>query len=121
MEVKWKLEDGTKYADLPHLAYITEVNLYNLESDDLDVSELYPYFWRLDDDLKDPSIPCEEKKLALKVLWDNLQEIKEKDSSWIEAFPKDDNAPIYHWWWHPEIWDKEIDIYEVLKDVCSED
>jgi len=31
------------------------------------------------------------------------------------------NAPLSHWWWYLELWDKNIDIYEVLRDVCSED
>ncbi len=121
MEVKWVVEDGTKYVDLPNLAYITEVNLYNLESEDLDVYEVYTYFWRFDEDIKDSSIPCEEKKTALKVLWENLKEIKAKDESWIDAFPKDENAPLSRWWWHPKLWNNNIDIYEVLKNVCPED
>ncbi len=120
MEVKWAVKDGTKYVELPNLAYITQVNLYNLEADELDVYELYPYFWRFDEDIEGPSIPCEEKRLALKLLWENVTEIKGKDDSWIDAFPKDESAPLSHWWWHPELWDKDIDIYEVLNGVCSE-
>ncbi|WP_457635765.1 hypothetical protein [Persephonella sp.] len=121
MEVIWKVEEGVKYAELPSLAYITEVNLHNLENGELDVLELYPYFWRFDKDIKNSSISCEEKKLAIKILWSNIQVIKSTDSSWIEAFPKNKEAPLSHWWWHPELWDKDIDIFEVLKDVCPED
>jgi len=113
MEISWKVEDGIKYVKLPNLTYITEVNLYNLENDELDVLELYPYFWRFDEDVKNPSIPREEKKLALQILWSNIQEIKNSDDSWIDAFPKSSEVSPFHWWWHPELWDKDIDIYEV--------
>ena len=120
MEVIWKVEEGTKYANLPNLAYITEINLHNLENGELDVLELYPYLWRFDSDVENPEISCEEKRIALKILWDNIQEIKSVDSSWIDSFPKDEKALKTHWWWHPELWDKRIDIFEVLKNVCSE-
>ena len=68
----------------------------------------------LDEDIYDPSFSCEEKKEALKLLWENKDMLEEFEF-------KDENAPKSHWWWHPELWDKEIDIFEVLKDVCSKD
>ncbi len=68
----------------------------------------------LDEDIYDSSISCEKKKEALKLLWENKDMLEE-----FEFELKD--APKSHWWWHPELWDKDIDIYKVLKYVCTED
>jgi len=67
----------------------------------------------LDEDIYDSSFSCKEKKEALKLLWENKDMLEEFEF-------KDENAPKSHWWWHPELWDKDIDIYEVLRDVCTE-
>jgi hypothetical protein len=117
-QLKWTLgELGEKYLPLPHLGYITELNLYNLENELLDTLDFIPYYWRFEKDLKNPSIPCEEKKVALKVLLNNLKEIVQAQYS----LPQDGQKPPIYWWWHPELWDKGMDPLEVLKDVCPQD
>jgi hypothetical protein len=95
--------------------YVKEiVEFWKKDYDGFSGGELINVLAFLDEDVHDPSIPCEDKKEALKLLWENKDMLEE-----FEFTLKD--APKSHWWWHPELWDKDIDIYEVLKDVCLED
>ena len=115
VQLKWAFgELGEKYISLPHLSYITELNLYNLENELLDTLDFIPYYWRFEKDLKNPAIPCKEKEFALKVLFNNLKEIAQAQYS----LPQNSDKPNLYWWWHPELWSENIDPLEVLKDVC---
>ena len=120
MALKWVIdkEFGDKYIPLPNLSYLTEINLYNYENELIDANEFWAYLFRWEYDLKDPSIPCEEKEQALKILWNNLREFLKGNPEYIWIFPSNKDAPKSHWWWHPELWSKNIDPLEVLKNVC---
>ena len=121
MALKWVMdkEFGDKYIPLPNLSYLTEINLYNYENELIDANEFWAYLFRWEYDLKDPSIPCKEKEQALKILWNNLREFLKGNPEYIWIFPSNKDAPKSHWWWHPELWNKNIDPLEVLRDVCS--
>ena len=103
---------GLKISPLEHVEDIVEA--WKDHGQEFSGAEVLNLLIALDDDIYEPSFPCEDKKKALKLLWENKDMLEE-----FEFELKD--APLSHWWWHPELWDKEIDIYGVLKDVCSED
>jgi len=115
---KWVLgKFGEKYIPLTYLGYITELNLYNLKNELLDTLDFIPYYWRFEKDLRKPSIPCEEKEFALKVLFNNLKEIIR-----VRYFlPQNLKKPTYYWWWHPKLLNENIDPLRVLKTLCPKD
>jgi hypothetical protein len=119
-KTKWKFDEdfGDKYIPLPHLAYLTEINFYNYENELIDANEFWSYLFRLEYDLKDPNIPCGEKGIALKILYENLKEFLRVNPDYVWIFPTNKDAPKTHWWWHPELWNKNIDPFEVLNEVC---
>ncbi len=102
---------GLKTSPLEHVEHI--VKYWKDYGHEFSGAEVLNLLIALDDDIYEPSFSCEEKKKALELLWENKDMLEE-----FEFELKD--APKSHWWWHPELWDKDIDIYEVLKDVCSE-
>jgi len=100
---------GLKISPLEHVEHI--VKCWKDHGQDFSGAEVLNLLIALDDDIYEPSFSCEEKKKALKLLWENKDMLEE-----FEFELKD--APSSHWWWHPELWDKSIDIYEVLKNIC---
>ena len=103
---------GIKVSPLEHVKHL--VSYWKKHGKEFSGGEVLNLLMFLDEDIYDPSFSCEEKKEALKLLWENKDMLEEFEF-------KDEKAPKTHWWWHPELWDKEIDIFEVLKDVCSKD
>jgi len=108
LEVKLKKE-------MPNLWYIGLFNPKAWGNGDFTSGEEWSWFETFTEDIRDPSIPCGEKEKALKLLWRNVKGLLKEG-----YIPVTENAemPISYWWWHPELWDKNIDPLEVLKDVC---
>lgn len=102
---------GLKVSPPEHVEHI--IKYWKEYGEEFSGAEVLNLLIALDDGIYDPSFSCEEKRKALKLLWENKDMLEE-----FEFELKD--APPSHWWWHPELWDKDIDIYEVLKDVCPE-
>jgi len=102
---------GVKVSPLKHVFHIVEA--WKDHGEEFSGGEVLNLLIALDENIYDPSFSCEEKREALKLLWENRDMLEEFEF-------KDENAPKSHWWWHPELWDKDIDIYEVLRNVCSE-
>ena len=101
--------------ELPHLWYIGFFSPEAWESGEFTPGEEWAWFETFSEDIEDPKIPCEEKKKALKLLWRNIKKLLK------EGYPPltdDPERPQTHWWWHPELWSKNIDPLEVLKNVC---
>ena len=90
---------GDKFVPLPHLGYITEINLYNYENEFITAADFWIYLFRFTDDIKDPQIPCWEKKIALKTLWENIGEFLNKNGDYIWIFPARKGEK--YWWWRP--------------------
>jgi len=67
--------------------------------------------------LKKPSILCEEKEFALKVLFNNLKEIIQAQYS----LPQNLEKPTYYWWWHPKLLNENINPLRVLKTLYLKD
>jgi len=111
-KIEIKLKDK-----LPNLWYLGLISKDFWLSGEFISGEEWSWFETLDEDIKDPEISCEEKKKALEILWKNLRELLKEG---YVPITYDSTKPLSHWWWHPELWDKDIDIYEVLRDVCSE-
>ena len=101
---------------LPNLWYIGLFNFRNWESGEFSSGEEWSWFETFSEDIKDPSIPCEEKRKALLLLWRNAKKLLEEG---YEPMTYNDTYPTFYWWWHPELWGKNIDPLEVLKDVCT--
>ena len=103
--------------ELPNLWYIALINKDAWLKGEFVSGEEWSWFETFSEDIKDSSIPCEEKKKALSLLWKNIKDLLNEG---YEPITSDETKPSSHWWWHPELWNKDIDIYEVLKDVCPE-
>jgi hypothetical protein len=104
--------------DLPNLWYVGLFNVQNWENGGFTPGEEWSWFETLSEDLKDPSIPCEEKRKALLLLWNNVRKLLKEG---YEPITYNEDYPTSHWWWHPELWDKGLDPLEVLNDICSQD
>ena len=100
---------------LPNLWYIGLFNPKAWKSGDFVPGEEWSWFETLSEDIEDPNIPCEEKRKALTLLWENAKEFLKEGYI---PLTYDPNRPKTHWWWHPELWSKNIDPLEVLRDVC---
>ncbi len=103
---------GVKVSPLEHVKHLVEA--WKDHGEEFSGGEVINLLMFLDENIYDPSFSCEEKKEALKLLWENKDMLEEFEFV-------DKEVPKTHWWWHPELWDKDINIYEVLKNVCSED
>lgn len=101
-----------KVSPLEHVSHIVEA--WKNHGEEFSGGEVLNLLIALDEYIYNPSFSCEEKKKALKLLWENKDILEEFEF-------EDEKAPLSHWWWHPKLWSKNIDIYEVLNDVCSED
>jgi len=101
---------------LPNLWYVALFNSNDWKSGNFTPGEEWSWFETLSEDIKDSSIPCEEKKKALLLLWKNAKKLLEEG---YKPMTYNEDYPISHWWWHPELWNKNIDPLEVLKDVCT--
>ncbi|NPB05149.1 MAG: hypothetical protein GXO08_02070 [Aquificae bacterium] len=97
---------------LPNLWYITLFNTAAWKSGDFTPGEEWSWFETLSEDIKDPSIPLEEKKEALKLLLKNCLELLE---SGYVPFTYNDDYPTSHWWWHPDRWRELKNPFEPLE------
>ncbi len=95
------------------LGYVDLITLDRWVSGELIYEDIVYSFIRLSEDISDPDVPPREKKEALEKLWDALREFV--DAGYGELFLPNPSYPLSHWWWHPEIWKEEPDIYEPLR------
>lgn len=102
---------GVQVSPLKYVSHIVE--MWKDHGEEFSGGEVLNMLIYLDEDIYNPSFSCEEKKKALGLLWENIDILKEFEF-------EDKNAPLSRWWWHPELWDKDIDIFEVLKNVYPE-
>jgi hypothetical protein len=78
--------------ELKHLCYIGLFNYRYWKSGDFIPGEEWSWFETLDEDIKDSSIPCEEKRKALKLLWSNIKEFLRKGYKPISYYPEKPKA-----------------------------
>jgi len=97
------------------LDYVSAVDLKKWESGELIYEDIIFVFIRLSEDVCDPLISEGEKRKALKTLWKALQEFE--SAGYGGFFLPNPSYPSSHWWWHPELWDDNLDIYGVLEDT----
>ncbi len=97
------------------LDYLRAIDLRRWESGELIYEDIVYSFERLSEDILDTQIPLSEKKEALRRLQQALREFEE--AGYGELFLTNPSYPPSHWWWHPELWNGDLDIYSVLEEA----